>query len=342
VRYTDELTFGKAIRAGAAYPVYLLYGSEPYLIEKWAKSLIGKGEGSPFNNQRLDGQNPDLSAVWGALEAMPLLAQEKTVHLDDLDPSALDARDLEDFAAMLADIPPSSRLIITAKAASFTGSSAGKKIIKLVEGHGAAVELSIRGRGELVKFLQAGAKRLGCELSGDSARHLIEICPADMRTLENELAKVCAFTGSGAIDREKINAVVTPKTEASAFELSQLILRGNIKGALELLGRLYYLREEPIAILGALSMSFCDLYRACAAKAAGLSAPDMVKTYGYKSEFRAKKAFQNTGRISLEAARKAVTVLRESDTAMKSEPGDTKIRLEQLTVKLAALCGEGR
>ncbi|MCL2857132.1 MAG: DNA polymerase III subunit delta [Oscillospiraceae bacterium] len=342
MRYTDEFSFGKVVRAGTTYPVYLLYGSERYLIEKWAKSLLGKGESSPFNSQRLDGQHPDLGEIWSALEALPLFAQEKVVHLDDFDPSGLSPKDLEDFAAMLADIPPSSRLIVTAKAASFATSAVGKKIIKLVEEHGAAVELSIRGRGDLVKFLQAGAKRLGCDLSGDGARHLVEICPADMQLLENELAKVCAFAGSGEIDREKIDAMVTPKTEASAFELSQLILRGSTKGALELLGRLFYLREEPIAILGALSVSFCDLYRACAAKDAGLAVPAMVKTYGYKSEFRAKKAFQNAGKLSLKAARKAVTMLCECDAAMKSTAGDARIRLEQLTVKLTALCGEGR
>ena len=346
MRYTDELAFGKAVRGGAVYPVCLLYGSERYLIDKWAKSLVGKGQdkskSSPFNSHRLDGQHPDLDAVWAALEALPLLAQEKVVHLDDFDPSGLGPKDLDDLAAMLADIPPSSRLIITVKAPGFAGSSAGKKIIKLAEEHGAAVELSIRGRADLVKFLQAGAKRLGCELSGDGAKHLIDICPADMQLLENELAKVCAFAGSGAIGREQIDAVVTPKTEASALELSQLILRGNTKAALELLGRLFYLREEPIAIMGALSSSFCDLYRACAAKDAGMSVPAMIKTYGYKSEFRAKKAFQNAGKVSLRAARGAVTMLCECDAAMKSTAGDTKIRLEQLTVKLTALCGEGR
>jgi len=341
VRYTDEQSFHKAVKEGGGHPVCLLYGSEAYLIEKWAKILMGKGEDSVFNSQRLDGQNPDINALSDALEAMPFFAEEKRVLLDDLDASKLADADMKAIAEILADIPPSSKLIITAKSASFGESAPGKKLIKLAEEHGAAAKFTIRGQSDLVKFLQAGAKKQGCQLSGDLARYLIEICPADMLLLENELGKICAYAGEGEISRAHIDGVVIPKTEARAFDLQRLILAGKPGKALELLGNLFYLREDPIAILGALSMSFCDLYRARAAKDAGLSVAAMAKEYGYKSDYRVKKAFDNAGKISAAKARDAVILLEQSDAAMKSTGVDNKIYLEQLTVKLISLCGEG-
>ena len=341
MRYTDEQSFHKGIKEGGGYPVCLLYGSEAYLIEKWAKTLMGKGEDSLFNSQRLDGQDPDVEALGDALEALPLFASEKRVLLDNLDASKLSDGDLKAMVALLSDIPPSSKLVITAKTPGFAESAAGKKLIKLAEEHGAGVKFAIRGQGDLVKFLQAGAKKLGCELSGDLARHLLEICPADMLLLENELKKVCAYTGQGPIQRGHIDGIVTAKTEARAFDLQRYILAGNAKKAMALLADLFYLREDPIAILGALSMSFCDLYRARAAKEAGQSVAAMAKEYGYKSDYRVKKAFENAGKLSLSRARRAVALLCEGDRTMKSTGVDNKITLEQLTVRLIALCGEG-
>ena len=342
MRYKDEQSFSKAVKAGEAHRVYLLFGGEVYLIEKWARMLLGGDAGSPFNSQRLDGAAPDLEALGDALEALPLFAQEKRVLLDNLDPAKLSDKDIDVLGVLLGDIPDSSTLIITAKGAGFGTSAAGKKIIKLAETHGAAVELSIRGQGDLVKFLQSAAKKLGCDMSTDSARYMLGICPADMLLLENELRKVCAYAGSGGITREQIDAVVIPKVEARAFDLQRFILMGNAGGALSLLADLFFLREDPVAITGALSMSFCDLYRARAARDAGQSLGGMMKDYGYKSEFRAKKAFENAGKLSTPAARRAVIMLRESDVAMKSTGVDNKIYLEQLSVKLIALCGEGR
>ena len=303
---------------------------------------MGGGGDDPFNSQRLDGMAPDVQALWDALEALPLLAQQKRVLLDDLDISKLSVQDMQALSELLGDIPESSTLVITAKSASFAGSAGGKKLIALAIEHGGAVELSIRGQGDLVKFLQSGAKKLGCQLGGQAARHMLSICPADMLILQNELQKVCAYAGGGEISPEQIDAMVTPKTEARAFDLQRLILQGNAGKALELLAGLFFLREDPIAILGALSMSFCDLYRARISKDAGQGAAFMMKAYGCKSEYRAKKAFENAGKLSTQSARRAIKLLCESDAAMKSTGVDNKIYLEQLTVRLISVCGGTR
>ena len=341
-RYKDEKSFRKALADGEKHRVILLYGSEAYLIEKWAKQLMGKSTDSTFDTVRIDGKNPDIGALWGALEALPLLAGEKRVLLDSLDVGKLNAQDLQSLCELLSDIAPSSTLVITAKTDALAQSAAGKKLIKQVEQSGAALELSIRGQGDLVKFLQAGAKKLGCELSGQTARYMLSICPADMLHLENEFRKVCAFAGGGQITQEQIDELVTPKIEARAFDLQKFILAGDAPRALGLLSKLFFLREDPIAILGALSMSFCDLYRARCARDAGQNISYMMKNFGYKSEFRASKAFENSSRLSTRAARRAVNLLCESDREMKSTGTDNKIHLEQLTIRLISVCGRVR
>lgn len=339
----NETTLNKAIRAGERHGLWLLYGAEPLLVERWARQLMGEGAGEdPFNAQRLDGKKPDLEALWDAVQSLPLFAQEKTVLLDGLEGASLSGEDLKTFEALLEELPDSTTLVITAKDPGFGGSAAGKKLIKLVEKHGAAVELGARSQGDLVKFLQQEAQERGCTLDGELARYILQLCPTEMHTLLNEIDKICAFAGGGTLTRAQVDAVAVPKIEARAFDLQKHILAGDTGAALRLLADLFYLREEPIAILGALSMSFCDLYRARCVRDAGGNQGSLAADFGYKSEYRARRAWDQSGRQTTPRLRRAVMLLCDCDRLMKSTGVDTKLRLEQLTVRMARLCRERR
>lgn len=340
MRYNEQ-SLSKAYKAGALSGVILLYGGETYLVEQWAKTLMGE-EDSPFNTQRLDGKKPDLDVLWDALQALPLFGGEKRVLLDGLEASSLNAQEQKEFAALLEEPSDSLLFVITAKEPGFGSSATGKKLIKLVEQRGSVAELAPRSAGDLVKFLTRQAKASGCELSPELARYLLQICPGEMQILENELAKICAYTGEGSITKAHIDGVAIPKIEARAFDLQKHILAGEPGKALSLLADLFQLREEPIAILGALSMSFCDLYRARCVRDAGGNQSSLAGDFGYKSEYRARRAFEQSGRLDTGTLREAVSLLCDCDRGMKSTGVDTRLRLEQLTVRLSGLCGGRR
>ena len=342
MKYTEK-TLTKACRAGQRHTVWLLYGSETYLVERWAKILMGEESGAdPFNAQRLDGKFPDLEALWDAVQAMPFFAEEKRVLLDGLEASSLSGEDLKSFETLLEELPDTTTLIITAKDSGFGTSAGGKKIVKLVEKLGGAAELGARSAGDLEQFLQQAAREQGCTLDSAAARYLLQICPSEMQILQNELEKICSYAGSGAITRKHIDAVAIPKIEARTFDLQKFILAGDAGGALRLLSDLFHLREDPVAILAALSMSFCDLYRAKCVRIAGGSRENLMADFGYRSEFRARKAFEESNRHSISRLRRIVLMLCDCDRLLKSTAVDTKLRLEQLTVELAMLCREGR
>ena len=341
MRYTNEQSFVKAYKSGERHNVCLLFGSETYLIELWAKKLLDGGDSSAFNFQRFDGRTPDLAALWDAAETLPLMAEQKQILLDGLEPAALSAQDIETFAALLGDFPESTLLVITAKSPDFPKSAAGKKLLELADRAGATVELGARSTGDLVSFLKSKASKQNCTLSTDVARYLLDICANDMQALDGELAKLCAYAG-GEITRAHIDAVAAPKTEARVFDLQKLILAGNAQKALELLSRLFALREEPIAILGTLSVSFCDLYLGRTVRDAGGGKDTLMREFGYKSEYRAIKAIENSVRLGTGQLRRTVILLCECDRKMKSTGADKKIYLEQLVINLIVLCGEGK
>jgi DNA polymerase-3 subunit delta len=338
MHYKNERAFVEDMRGGVLYSAYLFYGPETYLVEKYAKKIFGKGD-DPFNSQRFDGGSPDIPAIYDAAEALPVFADKKQVLVDNLDPAKLSPEDLDGFEALLENLPETTTLIVTLRGKEPAPSAAAKKIIKLMDKYGAAVELGARAPGELAKFCRDLAKKLGCELSAEGAKYLLRICHNDMQPLENETRKICAYLKEGEITRDIIDILVTPKIEARVFDLQKYIIGGEAKKALELLSGLFALKEEPVGILAVLSMSFCDMYRARAARDAGVNSSRMLKDFEYKSAYRAENAFRAAGGISVRQARAAVNLLCEGDRKMKSLPVDNKIILEQTVLELMILCG---
>lgn len=333
--YKNEESFSKAFKSSDAQGLYLLYGNESYLVDAWAKRIVGKacGDASAFNFQKLDGRKLDCDLLCDATEAMPLMASGKCVLLDDLDASKTPAEQQKKLEEIFSDLNPACVLVVTAKPPLFDSkSAAGKKIIKLAEQHGTAVELNSRGAVGLTAFLKSAAKKNGCEISPDVCRYILRICENDMHTLTAEIGKICAFANGAEIKQEHVDAVAVPKVEARVFDLAKAILSGNLQKAMEILANLFYLRESPVAILSALSMSYVDIYRARIARNEGVNAPELSKMFGYKSEFRVQNAFNS--RLSAEQLRTCIKYLYDCDVKMKSTGIDDKILLETAVTKL--------
>jgi DNA polymerase-3 subunit delta len=230
-------------------------------------------------------------------------------------------------------------LVVTGKAGFDRKSAFTKKFIKLAGDAGVAAELGTRTPQGMISFLRSAAKRQGCEMSPDVARYILDTCETDMATLHNEVAKICAYAGhdgDGSLERRHVDAVAIPRTEARVFDLAKMIQAGNNQRAMEILRDLFYLREQPVAILAVLAMSYTDLYRARVARDSGKTPGEVIAAFGYKGrEFRVNNAWNS--RLSIAALRKGLQVILACDLALKSSPVDSTILLERAVVELFEL-----
>jgi DNA polymerase-3 subunit delta len=325
----------KALKENPVEGLFLLYGSEPFLIEAYAKQITGKfgGDFDSFNLAKLDGKRFDRDLLIDAVETLPLMASEKCVLLDDLETAKLSPEDQDALCEIVQDMPPGVALVVTGKAGFDRKSAFTKKLIKLAGDVGTAAELGSRTPQGMVSFLKSAAKRQGCEMSNEVARYILDTCETDMATLHSEVAKICAYAGSEPLERRHVDAVAIPRTEARVFDLAKAIQGGNNQRAMEILRDLFYLREQPIAILAVLTMSYTDLYRARAARDSGKTPADVIAAFGYKGrEFRVNNAWNS--RLSINALRKGLSILLDCDLALKSSPVDSAILLEKAVVEL--------
>ena len=90
-----------------------------------------------------------------------------------------------------------------------------------------------------------------------------------------------------------------------------------------------------------LSMAFVDMYRAAAARKAGIPAAEAKKAYGYGgSGFRYDKGVQNQRRFSIPQLEDILELLARADGEMKQSGVDPRTVLETAVVQIFRRMGE--
>jgi DNA polymerase-3 subunit delta len=314
--------------------VYVLYGEETYLVEQYARLIAKEAVGDAddaFNLHRFDGQSVTPEQIEEAVEALPLMAERTCVQVRDMDL----AQHADRIIDIVRQMPDSCILVFWQMTVQPDKKKAWKTLFEEMEKRGCVVDFARKTVGDTVKLLVGGAKRRGCVLSAEDARHLIEQAGNDLNLLLRELDKLVAIADGGTITRQLIEQVGTKNLEARVFDLSKAIISGRAEQAYALLHQLFIQREEPVAVLGVLSTAFSDMYRAKIAVIGGVTADSLAAEFkSYKGkEFRLRNAARDAARMSVEALRDCLDVLAQADTGLKLGRGDRTV-LEQTVSRL--------
>ena len=82
--------------------------------------------------------------------------------------------------------------------------------------------------------------------SASFGKRLVRLCGEDLQTLQNEITKVCAYVGTGEIQREYLRSIVTVNTEEQVFSLSKALIGGQYEKAYQIVDYLMAQNEEPV------------------------------------------------------------------------------------------------
>lgn len=321
---------------------YFLYGSELYLLNRCLERLLQKAVPSPneFNPERFEGEKGalDLSALEDAVDNLPFMASSKTVVVHDLNPEQLAAEDTKRLQKLVENLPENVILVfyVTGFEVNLKTSRKTQNFIKFMEKAGTVGEFSPLSKPDLAKFLMDQAAKRQCFLSAAAADRMIDRSGSDLTNLLSELDQLIAFTGEGEITVASVDTLVPQTMDATAFDLANTLLRGNLSGALGIVGELKAQRAEPIMVAGALNSAFVDLYRAKCALAAGANAAQVTADFGYnpRVRFRVDNAFRSAGRMELSRLRQGIRCLHALDLTLKSSRADAFECLEQTLVKI--------
>lgn len=337
-----EAELKKQIKTCEFSNVYLIYGEETYLKEFYVgklKSKIVDSAFEDFNFHQYEGKNSSLDDILRDAEVMPMMSEYTFILVHDypLDKSANDINALKEF---FKDIPETCVIVFWYDSIEVDTkkNSKWKTVETAFAKAGSSVNLEKRSENELAKLIVSSAKKRNCVIDPENARYLISVVGSDIKTIFNELEKICSFVSDGNITKKDIDNLAVKCLQARVYDLSKYIIKGDGDNAYNVLNTLFAQKEEPIAVLSVISSCYVDMYRAKCAKAANENENILSDYFTYKGrEFLIRNAARDCRNISFEDLRSAIDVLSNTDELLKSTAIDKRLLLEEAVAKLLML-----
>ena len=333
---------------------YLLYGSEHYLQDYYARELrkaVLGGEDDPFNLRQLDGRNLDLRALADAVDAYPSFAEKTLVEVRDFnfyqtskkkeeeDPEEEKEQpeqgEIKELIAILSDLPEYCCLVFLYETLDFKPDKRRKKIWDQLNKLITLVEFPLQGQRELVRWIQKHFVARDRKISEEDAAYMLFLCGSQMENLSNEIGKVAVYAREKQVRREDIDAVVVPVFEAQVFKMTDALAAKEFDRAAELMYHLFQLNMEPIAINAIIGGQLRKLYTAFLVKKAGGNSAVLSKLLG-TSEYISGLNLRICASFPESWYLRMIRLSAETDFRMKSSQGDPEDLIRSLFVTMAA------
>lgn len=346
--YGTDFDLKNIIKSGSLSGVYLLFGDEQYLVRKYVNDIVSASvELNPdFNISRFD-SGAKMQAVYDAVSSFPMMSPKKAVTLCDFPFDKLSSAECDKLLSAIEDCPDTTVFVIWFETVDINPKKPGdkwQKLFKAVQSSGGSVfNICRKTEAELVKMLQQGAARRHRRLDVSAARYMIETCSDDLGTLINELEKLCLYTeADGSITAATVDKVCSRSTEASVYNVSKAILRGDAKEAYRLLDDLMYMNTDPVYILTFMASAYIDIYRCFSARRSGKNNSDIAKDFNYRSTaFRLDEASRRAAKFTESQIKRSLTCLAECDRAVKGSRCDGRVQLEKAVAELILIAKKG-
>ena len=335
------------IRRREIQPVYVLYGSETYLRDLAAKTItnacFGEGDFRDFNDDSFSLNIPDnLRNAISAANQLPMMAERRVVKISEVRVATSANKDtlkeeyFDAVAAYLKNPSPSSVVIFVADELN-----ANRKVGKLLKADSGAVEFAPLGDAELVRWARQELRKRNAEMDDRTLRHLLALIGPDVRRLTIEIDKLSTSAlPEKTIGIDLVDALVANVREIPNFDLTDNLVGGNRKKAIQILSKILDDGAEPIALIGLLSYNYRRLLIAKDMMEHGADRQEMIKSakiYGGNPE----PFLATARRADLAKLKHAIIRLAETDIAIKTSVGGSgskgsRLQLEMLVCELAA------
>lgn len=259
----NHTAFFDLLKSGSIGECYLFEGTEEYIKQQALKQLCAKVLPAGLEEMNLSElTDPDPDALIAAAETLPFMSEKRLVVVREcaLITAGRKAEN-EENAALITDylshIPPSACLVFYVK-----GKADGrKKLYTILKKKNAIVDFSPMNDVECVDWARKTMRRMGKQMDGESAGHLVFTVGKDAALLRQEMEKLCSYLGDRTeVLPTDIDAVCTRSTECTVFQMVDAQVAGNNDAAFALLRDLVRSGENRVMVLALLLRQYRILY----------------------------------------------------------------------------------
>ena len=313
-------------RAGAT--ALLLHGDERFLVDERARATLdewGKELVSDFGLDTLEGAGLAAARLQDAVLQAPFLDPYRIVFV-----RMVPANRAESLAAAMAEIPPTTRLLLTVAGRI----SAASKLAKAISTAGGQVEemqhLKGRALGEWAS--KRAVERHG--LTPAMAAQVVRVSPPDLSIIDSELTKLAAYKASGAkLAPEVVAELLAGGREDEIFKLTDNLLPHPTAQALDIARNLTRGGMQPTSVAYRMARHIALVLAVKARQERGESLQQVQEDMS-EHRFVVQKAFDAAQQANPDRLEQALKQIRDYEWEVKSGQVDAELGLDVLLTRL--------
>ncbi|PRO65087.1 DNA polymerase III subunit delta [Alkalicoccus urumqiensis] len=257
----------KELKRGEIKPLYLLYGTESYLVEDITQRIIRnsleQGE-EEMNLIRLDMEETPVDLAVEEAYTFPFFGARKVVILKNAYFLTGQKRkeQVEHTVQKLADYAasPSEETVLIVQVPAEKPDER-KKAVKLLRKHGAVLDASPLQESELQRWMTSRVEEEGASLGQGAAQRLLELAGTNLLVLSSELNKLAIRAGDGPIERRHVEELTARSLEQDIFALVDAVVKQDVTTAVRIYHDLLKQKESPLKITALMVRQFRILYQ---------------------------------------------------------------------------------
>jgi DNA polymerase-3 subunit delta len=331
----------KRIKRNEFFPIYLLYGTESFLINETKQLLIQEvldQEDMEFNLSSFDLAETPIEVALEDAETLPFMGERKLILLHN--PHFLTAEKTKEkvehnIGRLEAYMKEPALYSIVVFIAPYEKLDERKKITKELKKHAGLFEAKKLNESELKKWIGTRAEYNGVTIEPKAVDLILTLAGTNLFMLTSEIDKMALYIGDGhVIDTNTVEKLVARSLEQNIFSLVDKIIERKVDEALRIYYDLLKLNEEPIKILAVITGQFRLIYQV----------KDLARRgYGQKQiaghlkvhPFRVKLAAGQAQKFSEKELIHILKRLADADYKMKTGGMNKELLIELFLLQLA-------
>jgi DNA polymerase III subunit delta len=330
----------KQIKQNQIAPVYLLFGTEAFLINETKQLLLSQllnEEELDFNYASYDLEETSIETALEDAETLPFLGEKKVIILHN--PTFLTAEKTKgkvehNLARLESYLNEPAPFTVIVFAAQYEKLDDRKKVTKELKRKAITIEAKKLSEQELKGWVRERAKLNGIEIEAAAVERMLVLAGTNLFLLTSEVDKLALY----ASDERKINVdivekLVSKSLEQNIFTLIEKVVQRKLDEALRIYYDLLKQNEEPIKILSLLAGQFRLIYQVKELARKGYG-QQQIATYLKVHPFRVKLAAGQAGKFTDEELAGLMKRLAEADYEMKTGGMDKSLLVEMILFRL--------
>ena len=334
------LEIWKQLKKNNVEPIYLLFGTESFLINETKQLLIQKvlsDEEIDFNLSTYDLEETPIEAAIEDAETLPFMGEKRLIILQN--PVFLTSEkqkgkvehNIGKLETYLAEPAPYSVVVF---AAPYEKLDERKKITKELKRKAVVGEAKRLGETELKAWIKDRTTSNGVQIQEDAINLMLTLTGTNLFMLASEVDKLSLYAGdSNRIDAEMVDKLVARSLEQNIFTLIEKVVQRKVDEALRIYYDLLKQNEEPIKIMALLAGQFRLLYQVKELARKGYGQQQIAGALK-AHPFRVKLAAGQARHFSDEELAKIMKMIAHADYQMKTGGMKKELLIEMILFNL--------